>query len=318
MSGVSYTLLHPKDIPRYLGCEIICKEATNQLAVLGNMPMPRPLSKLASRRELFAWLSRVLIYSLVPGSSRSSTCPIQLPNNLVAFFALLHHLPSVGYPSHWLAEFVQTLLDNTFVTDASPYLGRWPIPLSDHLKRLGPMRKVPLHPWMAEIETIVAIAHQAFPFSINLPSEFATTHQDIGMFEVTVALCAPLEDVLDREPVVSLLLFKSAHQTDGVVLVDKLSQILDGQYHNVLGSFFVLTSLDLVEIPGGKIHFRLSRKKVRQMTIEGDWSLIAYRTDVRVPCKHFKTPPSFQMFINITVTYPVSASAWKDISPLTT
>jgi hypothetical protein len=265
--------------------------AARDLIVLGNAALPRPLSMLASRPELSSWLSRVLVYTLIPGLSQSITAPIHLPNNLVAFFTLLYRLPSIGYPSHWLTEFVQTLLDDNLVTDASPYVDSWPIPLSDHIRRRVSMRKVTLQPWMIEIETILALTHQCFPFSIDLSSKSGISNEDIGIFEATFTLTVPLELILDRRPVVSLLIFKSPNGGDGVEFLRVMHRVLDGRAQPASGSgtFFVLTALDCFDITSHKIRFRLGRKRVVQMEKEGTWFLAAYRTDTQVPCEYFNS-----------------------------
>ncbi len=42
------------------------------------------------------------------------------PHNLVAFFALLLHLHRVGFPGHWLSEFLARVLGGSMVSDIEP------------------------------------------------------------------------------------------------------------------------------------------------------------------------------------------------------
>lgn len=74
---------------------------------IGSLPLPRPLSELASRQELTTWLTRVLLAKLVSGRSKEPPFKIRMPHGLVAFFALLLHLYRVGYPGHWLSDFLK-------------------------------------------------------------------------------------------------------------------------------------------------------------------------------------------------------------------
>ena len=156
-----YTLLLPGDLPRYLGCDLVRNDAPIGLVLLGTRKLPLPFSELASREQLFTWLSRVLIYTVIPGHGGSSRgFRVRLPNNLVAFFDLVIYLHGVGFPGHWLSEFLQSILNNNLITDVAPYVGRWPIPVSD-MKRRVPRRKVNLEPWLVEIDHFDDCSHRA-------------------------------------------------------------------------------------------------------------------------------------------------------------
>ncbi|EIW51999.1 uncharacterized protein TRAVEDRAFT_136302 [Trametes versicolor FP-101664 SS1] len=114
----TYTQLLPQDVPRYLGCRVIRSQAVMDVLVLGPLPLPRPLSDLASRDELTTWLTRVLFNTLIPGRTCMPPQNVRLPNNLVAFFGLLMHLNRVGYPAHWLSDFLGRVL--IAITSALP------------------------------------------------------------------------------------------------------------------------------------------------------------------------------------------------------
>ncbi|PBK66923.1 hypothetical protein ARMSODRAFT_959588 [Armillaria solidipes] len=62
--------------------------------------LPRPLSELATRQELIAWLTRVLIITILPPRPPNPTVVlrgrIRYPNNLAAFFGLLMRLRAIG------------------------------------------------------------------------------------------------------------------------------------------------------------------------------------------------------------------------------
>jgi hypothetical protein len=112
---LSYTLLSPVDVPRYLGLRLDEYDARGDNIILGNKSWPRPLDELASRKELAPWLHQLLVNTLVPGVSPQAmgrfqapnmAMSVRMPNNLVAFAGLLIYLHTIGYPGHWLGEFV--------------------------------------------------------------------------------------------------------------------------------------------------------------------------------------------------------------------
>ncbi|KAI0649800.1 hypothetical protein C8Q79DRAFT_923284 [Trametes meyenii] len=170
----TYSQLVSKDVPRFLGCRVIKSQAVMDVLVLGALPLPRPLSELASREELTPWLTRVLFNTLIPGRSRPPPENVRLPHTLVAFFGLLVHLHRVGFPAHWLSEFLARVLSGSMVSDIAPYAGIWPIPLEDMYRRVS-SRRVRVDPWLIEFENIIATAYYAIPFPVAsiLPSGFS-------------------------------------------------------------------------------------------------------------------------------------------------
>ena len=143
---------------------------------------PLPLSKLATRKELTHWLSTQLISILVPGMIHEpGPNRIRLANNPVAFFLLLLYLHSIGYPSHWLSEFLQSVLWNNLTTEAVR-AKELPVPLS-HATAVVSARKVDLAPWVPEFEMILASTRVGLPFYVRLPPNFATTMEEIGTYE---------------------------------------------------------------------------------------------------------------------------------------
>jgi hypothetical protein len=101
---------------------------------------------------------------------------------LAAFFALLVYLKSVGYPGHWLGEFLTSVIEDKLVTDISPYTAKWPIPLSEMYRRVA-RRKVRLDPWKLKLENIISTSLEGIPFFIARPEDFAADHTEITTFE---------------------------------------------------------------------------------------------------------------------------------------
>lgn len=119
----TYTLLLPKDVPRFLGCRLIRRDIIHGFMVLGATSQPLALEKLASREELIIWLDRTLIYTLVPGKPAVGAVRVRLPNNVATFVGLLLHIHKVGFPGHWLSEYFHAILHNNLITEISPYPG---------------------------------------------------------------------------------------------------------------------------------------------------------------------------------------------------
>lgn len=253
--------------------------------VLGPLPLPRPLSDLASRDELTTWLTRVLFNTLIPGRTRLPPENVRLPNNLVAFFGLLVHLHRVGYPAHWLSEFLARVLSGSMVSDIAPYGEVWPIPLAD-LNRRVPSRRVRTDPWLAEFENIVATAYYAIPFPVasTLPAGFSCEPEDILVWEARVTATLPFSTSWNPfmgygspyEPVTRLLFYKPSVDAPGT-LISGMPRIFEGAASPAPGTFFVLTAQELVQYEM-RIRFRLSRRRVEKMRAE-KWSMVAYRQD---------------------------------------
>ncbi|GBE90051.1 hypothetical protein SCP_1800730 [Sparassis crispa] len=296
----TYTLLRSNDIPRYLGCRLVSKEAIHGMIIIGNKPLPRPMSELATREELLTWLTRVLIYTVIPGSGGTTNFRARLPNNLVAFFALLVHLHAVGYPAHWLSDFLQCVLDNDLTTNIAPYLGIWPIPVSDIDSRVT-TRKVRLDPWRAEFENIMALSCRGLPFSVSFPADYSTSPAAIGMFAASVVSSSPLMGTLLNpvpvfDPGVCLLFYKPARRASPETLVSAILLIFEGQREPIKDEIYILTAQEEFDLPRGRVRWMMSKERIRTMKSER-WVMLAYRTDSREP-----------------FTSPVSASEWAEVA----
>lgn len=256
------------------------------LIVLGPQQLPRPIAELASREELIAWLTRVFLYTIVPGNGGFGPFRARLPNNLVAFIALLVHLQGVGFPCHWLSDFLQCILSDSLITSIAPYLGQWPIPVTD-MKRRVPIRKVRLGPWHAEFEVILATAHEGMPFSVSLPADFARNHTDIRTFEAQLQETSYGFGSLPSldDPVVFLMFYKPGQGVAGPKeLVSAVPELLEGRKTTPSRNLFILTAQEKFDLPCKTVSWRLSRERVYLMK-QQEWCLVAYRSDTREPCK---------------------------------
>jgi hypothetical protein len=287
------------------------------LVTLGSKPLPRPIAELATRAELTRWLTRVLLYTCVPGTPGMQVVRVRMPNNLVAFIRLLVHLHAVGYPAHWLAEFLQTVLSDTLVTDVVPYTGTFPIPLSD-LGRSVPARRVRLDPWLAELENVLVAGKVGLPFAVALPAEFAANPGDIAVFEAHLQpkgpemgprfVTAPVQD-----NVVDILLYKPSKTLTADALARLIPSILEGRTAEPpKGALSLLSSQESVDLPMRKVSWRLSREKARQMRKEG-WVMVVYRTDNHEAGVYFLLYFHFSSHILSQVTLPLPAKWWTEV-----
>ncbi|KAI0719792.1 hypothetical protein C8T65DRAFT_725210 [Cerioporus squamosus] len=231
----TYTLLLPEEIPRYLACNVIDCRPLFDVLVLGAKPPPRPLSELATREELFTWLTRVLFNTFIPGHSKLRPNNVRLPHNLVAFFGIVTYLHRIGYPGHWLSEFLAKVLSGSMVSDVRPYNDFYPIPVSERTRRV-PIRRVRTDPWLIEFETIIATAYYAIPFPISgaLPVDFTRDAGDIAVWEVQVrpaqyfTQSAFMNFSHPRDPCTELLFFRT-DVTSQRVLIDEREKIFEGK-----------------------------------------------------------------------------------------
>jgi hypothetical protein len=246
---------------------------------------------LASREELITWLTRVFIYTIVPGSGGLGPFRARLPNNLVAFVGLLVHLQGVGFPSHWLSDFLQSILSDNLVTNIAPYQGKWPIPVSDITRRVT-RRKVHLDPWLAELETILATAYEGIPFLVPLPSGSARSHYDVGTYEAKLEGSYNIGSMLNhpsRDPIVFLMFYRPGQDVAGPKeLVASVPALLEGRNKPPAGSLSILTAQDIFDLPGKTVRWRICRRRA-EMMMKQQWCLVAYRSDTREPCKAYNS-----------------------------
>ncbi|KAI0724335.1 hypothetical protein C8T65DRAFT_733972 [Cerioporus squamosus] len=280
----TYTFLLPEEIPRYLACPVIDEHAIMGNLVLGVKSLSRPLSELATRDELITWLTRVLFNTFVHGHSPPAPTNVRLPHNLVAFFGLLMHLHRVGYPGHWLSDFLARVLSGQLLSDIPPYDGVYPIPINHRNRRVQP-RRIRTDPWLVEFENIIATAYHAIPFPIAgaLPAGFSRKPDDIVVWEARVQGAefashsfANFTGHSPHDPRTHLLFYRSDVATADRI-TDDVRRIFAGKPTPALGTFFILTAQEYVQFETC-IRFKLSKTRIEKMKQE-KWSMVAFRND---------------------------------------
>ncbi|PIL28785.1 hypothetical protein GSI_08829 [Ganoderma sinense ZZ0214-1] len=215
----------------------------------------------------------------------SRLCPsqIRLPHNLVAFFGLLMYLHRVGYPGHWLSDFLSRVLSGRMLSDIVPYQDKYLIPINERHHRVK-SRRVRTDPWLVEFETIIATVYHAIPFPVAsaLPADFSRDAQDIALWEVRVQPPAdfwhhPSMRYNTGDEPRAQLLFYWADLVSASTPIDGIERIFEGGATPAPGTFFVLTAVEHVQYDEC-VRFRLSRRRVERMRRE-KWNMLAYRND---------------------------------------
>ncbi|KAI3613200.1 hypothetical protein WG66_001557 [Moniliophthora roreri] len=275
----NYTHLSCRDYEHFLGGRIIQMKPDFGITEYahGLEPFPLPLNKLPSHSEVDTWLSRVLIGILTPGTTVRAMSRVHNPHTLTIFIRLLIHMHTIGYPSHWLSDYLHLVLSDELVTDVVTYSAEPPTPLSFMGKR-GTRRKVNLYPWRLEFETILVLSYETIPFPVPFPDDFAQHHADIAMFEAPSPTFgyATISLMYGYDPVFYLIFFRNGAQSR---LGHSLSDILEGR-RTGKGEVHILSIIDDFGIGKDKIRWRMSRKRVDLMQQEG-WKFMAYRHDIK-------------------------------------
>ncbi|KAG6908799.1 hypothetical protein DXG01_003246 [Tephrocybe rancida] len=286
----SYTLLLPKDLSRYLGIRTLNDKALQEALTLGASPLPRSLFQLASRETFREWLTRLFISMVYPGTFQRRPDLVKLPNTLTVFVALLIELKNVGYPSHWLSDILQSLIDGAVITDRVAYRDNVPVPVSD-LHKKGQMHRLRTDPWVAELEAIVASSRDGLPFSLYFGSGLAARASDIGYYKASIQAnmfyTNPMVRFPDNDAVLSLLFYKDFKGLHSRVsgfpgtfnwFLQELPDIIDGKTTPRAGTFHILTGPDTVDLQKGVVTWRISKAKMELMRRE-KWSMVVWRTD---------------------------------------
>ncbi|KAJ7886396.1 hypothetical protein B0H14DRAFT_2338211, partial [Mycena olivaceomarginata] len=271
----TYAHLKDREFPSYLGCRAIYMSAFD-VTSLAPVTLPRPNQDLAKREDLKTWLIRIFLCTLINGQNLNPMTKIIGPNTIVAFIHLLIHLHKVGYPGHWLGDFLGTLLSNTLVTNILPYTDPLPISPKYDWTKGRPVGKLHLEPWIADMEAIVARIHPALPFVVPLPAKFPTA-DDIGLYRAHMYFYG---EHSSYDPLAGLLFFNSSKVRLGgeADWPRHISAILRGDGPCKASDVSVLLTIEALSWGGmGQVQWRMSRARVARMKAEG-WGVAVYGT----------------------------------------
>jgi hypothetical protein len=90
------------------------------------------------------------------------------PLNLTMFFRLISTIHGHGYPAHWLADVLSSILNNQVHTTARPPRS-YPYKIKE-LKKDFANKHIDLSPFIAELRTLTTLWLPELPFGLMLPS----------------------------------------------------------------------------------------------------------------------------------------------------
>ena len=287
------------------------------LLTLGASPLPRPLASLASREDLRVWLTRLFLCIIWPGFCKARPDNVQVPDNLVAFVCLLVQLHSIGYPGHWLADFLQNILADNLVASRNVWNGVLPRPVSD-LYECTPPHKTRLDPWQAELEAIIATSLQGLPFAVQVPDGLVTDAKEIGLYKAKVSEVVALKffNPVQIDPVISLIFYRARTWTGSDVQkrMTRVPALIDGRQDPSPGMFFIYTSAVSVNFLEEEVQWKMSKYRVEQMRSEG-WGMLAWRSDLMAYGKlRFFEISAILLIIIKLATEPVLATNWIEVT----
>ncbi|KAF8878264.1 hypothetical protein CPB84DRAFT_1794242 [Gymnopilus junonius] len=279
-------LLNSLDFPTL--ADFCYKNAFDDIA-LKRLPLPLPFDQLVRPKELHTWLAQLLLCILYNGRPHHPPHRVDLPGNLNTFLNTLVHLQRVGYPPHWIGDFLQFILSDNLVTDVQPYLGTTPIPKMEINRRTAVPRKVHLGAWQAELEVMLALTMPALPFAVSVPRVYPTL-SDISTFKATVE---PID--LSYHPLahvwkvlisgvtkaIGLMFYRPTQGIDTTFLARQIPGIIEGERDVRHAQVQIMLSQESVDLLKGEISWKMSQSWYGKMKAEA-WCMAAYRTDLKV------------------------------------
>lgn len=171
-----------------------------------NMPMAdyfhwhssskRPLAfaSLLPRGPMMKWLWALLLKTILPvnRSEHHLYNLILSPMNTTIIFRMLIHLRHLGYPSHWLSDFLAQILSNNVVTSARPPK-TCPLDIAEST-RDNPMMRLSIAPFVPELTSLSLIFQPFLPFTVvtsSLPSPSAVCEYHLSVLDNAGGLPIP-------------------------------------------------------------------------------------------------------------------------------
>ena len=165
-----------------------------------------------------------------------------------------------------------------------------PIPLS-HATAVVSARKVDLAPWVPEFEMLLASTRVGLPFHVRLPSNFATTSEEIGTYEANYHWSSSSRSVpLVLYDHAAMLVFWRTHS---IVYPKDVASLIMGSVGekgraSPRNDLVVVNCLE--EVRDGKVRWKLAKERMEKMKREGDWRLAIFKSDVCMICEFFGIP----------------------------
>ena len=127
---------------------------------------PLSFSSLLPRAALMKWLYAVFFKIALPVNRHGVAFHelILSPLNATVIFRILIHLQHLGYPSHWLSDFLDCILSNYVVTSARPPRTS-PLTIAE-TKKDRPVKKMSVAPFVLEMTTLLLMFEPILPFTV--------------------------------------------------------------------------------------------------------------------------------------------------------
>jgi hypothetical protein len=287
----SFSLLKTDEFQRYLGYKVQDMVPLFGLITLipPPKPFPLPLSELATRDELYHWLSRILLHIIAQAQPKPIPSRPRMPNNLVALLHIILHLHMIGFPAHWLSQFLSDIILDKLYTTAPIYTtGLLPVELSER-DRTVKRRKLHLAPWIVDFELILSLAYEMLPIPLFLPTKASeddfqiVPSEAIGRYQVKLkewSFISRSELPVNNDGNITLL-FKSPTSPDIRNLAANVADIVEGRLTRK-GEIYLQTVVEKCHMDQQKLVWRMKKSRFEKMKKEG-WYLVPIRSDMKEP-----------------------------------
>ncbi|VDB92191.1 unnamed protein product [Peniophora sp. CBMAI 1063] len=287
----TYALLNPRELSAYLNCAVRELRAFEGVEKIGWNSEERKIKfdALPPREDLARWLTRLLMNIVWPvdlSQPQKMTLMgsgVRHTMNLNAFVALLLHLPTIGYPAHWISDFTQSLLSNNVWSDMDFFAGPLPVPTDYYKSKRVANRRLWVAPWVTELSTILSLAAPILPFPLPLVSNTDA----IAFFEANPRMTQMMlermyEMAANDTPNMHLMFLHPSAMLHHAKYIGNIRAVLDGSDRPPAGQLAILTSPEQVDCMGNVVRWRMRVKDYKKMYDE-KWTLILYRFDRNVP-----------------------------------
>lgn len=197
-------------------------------SLFGPLPYYTPaIGEKMKRSDLESWLHRLLLAIAFPPRIKCTEMNREISSlTMVSFLEVLVRLVEIGYPKHWIAGFLETIMKQTIMSSASPPK-RSPNPVSHSLAMME-KKKIPLATGVLLMEIRSLLGHYLdgrLPFGI--PSTFPNSHW-YGFPEQVrkMLLVGPQGDTKDfmTHPCLGIMIYKATFEKQSIGLMKERLQ----------------------------------------------------------------------------------------------
>ncbi|KAH6901879.1 hypothetical protein BKA70DRAFT_1307700 [Coprinopsis sp. MPI-PUGE-AT-0042] len=287
LKGITYhySYMNPSDINRFFSV-LIRNEQRRPLEEFHMSAIPRVklFSSTVSKKEVHQYLSALLFRVLCPPTAPTMPPRLDEPINFVTFFGLLVYLcQKASCPSHWVGDFVQSLVNDTFSTDAVAFTGMLPMTEAKKPRPLAAPRKINLEPWQLEMENILVPSQSALPFAVTLPGRYSTSYEAIKLYRAPVRSTVNRLETPHNTRTAVLIFYRASDAARGDLvastLPSRVTDLIEGRDSALAGmEVQMLTSPEIVDLHKGYVMWKMSQGRFDRMKKE-EWKVMVYITN---------------------------------------